>query len=86
MLTLTQREEVESVCLLSKADEAGLAKHWLWSKVEQFSALWWDQVACAAALGGRVLATDEAGYYTGPSIPSWVLTEHICSVGGRIWL
>ena len=35
VLMLTQTGgEVEPACLLSKADKAGLAKHWLWSSVE----------------------------------------------------
>ena len=35
VLMLTQTGgEVDPVCLLSKADKAGLAKHWLWSRVE----------------------------------------------------
>lgn len=55
-------------------------------KGEQFSALWWHQVACAAALGGHVLSAGEAGCHTSSSVPSRILTEHICSVGGRAWL
>lgn len=40
----------------------------------------------AAALGGCVLSAGEADCHTSPSVPSWILTEHMCSVGGRAWL
>lgn len=49
-------------CVSPVKSRQGRSGRWLWSRVEgeQFSALSWDHIACAAALAGRVLPTDEA--------------------------
>lgn len=85
---LMMSQERSRACLPpveSRHGSSGQASGAGW-KGEQFSALWWDQVACAAALGGHVLSTGEADCHASPSVPSWILTESICSVGGRSWL
>lgn len=83
VLMMTQ-EGAEPACLLWKADRTALAKHCLRQGGRGSSALHFG--GTAAALGGCVLSTGEADCHTSPSVPSWILTEHMCSVGGRAWL
>lgn len=40
----------------------------------------------SSSSGWMCLPTGEVNHYTSPSVPSWIVTEHICSVGGRPWV